>query len=149
MNIHIIRIRRKTETIDGHLYINGSTKICDTAENALHALPAGTYPIHVCKCHQHSRKMPLIQFKDLCGQCPKLECVSNNTTMPTFCPMLTAGNGVYKRTDGAILLGEYLVPGCLKHPKAAFERVYQMIRKASERGHEITLTISESYPKVL
>lgn len=144
MNIHIVRYRRKPDTIDGHLFINGSTKICDTAENALHALPAGTYPVRICKCHQHSRKMPLIGHTSYCRHCPKLELVSWNTTMPHYCPMLTAGNGVYNRDDGAILLGEYLVPGCLKNPKEPFERVYQMIRKASERGHQITLTITEN-----
>lgn len=75
---------------------------------------------------------------------PERRLASWITSMPHYCPMLTAGNGVYNRDDGAILLGEYLVPGCLKNPKEPFERVYQMIRKAYERGHQITLTITEN-----
>lgn len=147
MNIRIIRYCRKAQTIDGRLYINRNMKICDTAENALHALPTGTYPIRIGKCHQHARKMPLLSSTAPCDQCPKLQCVSINTPMPQYCPMLTPGNGAYKRADGAIILGENIVPGCLKQPVRAFERVYQIIRKASERGHKITLTITEKYAR--
>ena len=146
MNIEIRRYRIRTETIDGQLFINGSTKICDTAENALHALPAGDYKVHVCKCKRHARKMPIVCLEGStlpCDRCKKLPYTGFNTTMPIYCPMLTAGNGVYNRNDGAILLGEYIAPGCLKHPKDNFDRVYEMIRKAAERNHQITLTIKE------
>ena len=55
--------------------------------------------------------------------------------------MLKPGNGVYNRTDGSIIVGEYLVPGCLKHPKTAFDNLYDRIRKNLERGNPVTLTI--------
>lgn len=77
-----------------------------------------------------------------CDTCPKLSFVSNNTTMPQFCPMITAGNGVYKRTDGSIIVGRYIAPGCLTHPKSAFDALYERIRKNIERGNPVTLTIS-------
>ena len=148
MNIVITRYRKKTETIDGSLTIDG-LRICDTAENAKTALKAGTYPLNVVKCKQHSRKMPVLSLvsKCPCGKCTKLECVSNNTTMPQICHMLCPGNGVYNRTDGTIILGTYLVPGCLTHPKEAFDEFYQRIRKSIERGHNLTLTIVEAYPQ--
>lgn len=151
MKIELRRYRHKTETrctepvevIDGELYIDG-TKICDTAENACHCLPKGSYPLAIIKCHQHGRKMPLIMVGEppASGHCKKLGTVCNNTNMPRFCPQLCPGNGVYNRTDGAIILGTYLVPGCLIHPKDAFDSLYDRIRKSAERGHDITLVIS-------
>lgn len=175
MNIRITRHRKTPEVIDGHLTIDGSVRLCDTAENAVTALPAGTYPVQVLKCHQHARKMPVICLADVlsgseqlgtvknstnpnhseqiittpnCSKCEKLKYVSNNTSMPCICPMLKPGNGVYHREDGSIILGTYIAPGCLKHSKEAFDTVYDRIRKSSERGHEITLTIEENYPIV-
>ena len=55
--------------------------------------------------------------------------------------MLKPGNGVYNRTDGSIIVGEYIAPGCLKHPKTAFDNLYDRIRKNIERGNKVTLTI--------
>lgn len=142
MNIELRRYRHKTETIDGELYIDG-TKICDTAENACHCLPEGSYPVAIIKCHQHGRKMPLIMVgkPPACGRCKKLGTVYNNTNMPRFCPQLCPGNGVYNRTDGAIILGTYLVPGCLIHPKEAFDSLYDRIRKNIERGNPVNIIV--------
>lgn len=173
MKLELIRIKRKTETrcaepvevIDGQLYIEGP-KICDTAENANGAMPAGDYPLSIIRCKQYSRKMILIcqegskvpkaqssSYETLepetlelkCSKCKKLECINNNSTLPQYCPMLKPGNGVYKRLDGSIILGTYICPGCLKLPKQAFDSVYERLRKSAERGHEITLTIKNSF----
>ena len=172
MNIHIIRYRKRSETIDSHLFIDG-LRICDCAENAISALKVGTYPLNVVNCKQHARKMPIVMlpacesskvskfqrskkpgtlepmepWNPQCETCPKLSFVSNNSTMPQVCHMLKPGNGVYKRTDGSIILGTYLAPGCLTHPKEAFADFYDRIRKSIERGHALTITIVENYPK--
>ena len=130
MHIHITRHRLKPETIDGQLSIDG-IRICDCAENAHTALPPGTYSITIVHCRQYARKMPLIT--PISNQ----SSVINNR----ICPMLKPGNGVYHREDGSIIVGEYLVPGCLKHPKTAFANLFDRIRKSAERGHAITLTI--------
>lgn len=147
MNIVLKRYRIGPDAIDGHIYIDGQ-KVCDCAENAHHCLKAGTYPLNVVKCKQHARKMPVLS--DLsslkCTKCKAQECVAYNTTMPQRCPMLKPGNGVYKRTDGSIILGTNLVPGCLAHPKQAFDEFYERIRKSIARGHELTITIIEDYP---
>lgn len=82
-----------------------------------------------------------------CSHCESLDCVSNNSNMPQFCPQICQGNGVYNRKDGAILVGKYLAPSCLTHPKEAFESIYDRIRKSAERGHDLTLIIEENYPK--
>ena len=131
MHILITRHRYKPATIDGQLSIDG-IRICDCAENAHTALPPGTYSITIVHCRQYARKMPLIT--PISNQ----SSVINNR----ICPMLKPGNGVYNRTDGAIIVGEYLVPGCLKHSRFTFDNLYDRIRKNLERGKEVTLTIS-------
>ena len=130
MHILITRHRYKPATIDGQLSIDG-IRICDCAENAHTALPPGTYSITIVHCRQYARKMPLIT--PISNQ----SSVINNRV----CPMLCPGNGVYNRTDGAIIVGEYLVPGCLKHSKTAFDNLYDRIRKNLKRGNEVTLTV--------
>ena len=154
MHIHITRHRKKPETIDGQLSIDG-IHICDCAENAHTALPPGTYPIAIVPCRQYARKMPVVCVSDsahananlpspslsLCSSCHRRPSVGINTKLPCVCPMLKPGNGVYHREDGSIIVGEYLVPGCLKHPKTTFDLLYERIRKNIERGSEVTLTI--------
>ena len=130
MHILITRYRYKPATIDGQLSIDG-IRICDCAENAHTALPPGTYSITIVHCRQYARKMPLIT--PISNQ----SSVINNRV----CPMLKPGNGVYHREDGSILVGEYLVPGCLKHSRFTFDNLYDRIRKNIERGKEVTLTI--------
>ena len=130
MHILITRHRYKPATIDGQLSIDG-IRICDCAENAHTALPPGTYSITIVHCRQYARKMPLIT--PISNQ----SSVINNR----ICPMLCPGNGVYNRKDGSILVGEYLVPGCLKHSRFTFDNLYDRIRKNLERGNEVTLTI--------
>ena len=130
MHILITRYRYKPATIDGQLSIDG-IRICDCAENAHTALPPGTYSIAIVHCRQYARKMPLIT--PISNQ----SSVINNRV----CPMLCPGNGVYNRTDGAIIVGEFLVPGCLKHSRFTFDNLYDRIRKNLQRGKEVTLTI--------
>ena len=130
MHILITRHRYKPATIDGQLSIDG-IRICDCAENAHTALPPGTYSITIVHCRQYARKMPLIT--PISNQ----SSVINNR----ICPMLCPGNGVYNRKDGSILVGEYLVPGCLKHSRFTFDNLYDRIRKNLQRGKEVTLTI--------
>ena len=153
MNIKLVRYRQNPETIDGHLSIDG-IRICDCAENVHTALPPGTYPIAIVPCRQYARKMPVVNVNDNvssiahssqltahCSSCHRKLHIGINTKLPCVCPMLKPGNGVYHREDGSIIVGEYLVPGCLKHPKTAFDNLFDRIRKSAERGHAITLTI--------
>ena len=158
MHILITRHRYKPATIDGQLSIDG-IRICDCAENAHTALPPGTYPIVIVPCRQYARKMPVINDNDnanspspslssslsftlsLCSSCHRKPFVGINTKLPRVCPMLKPGNGVYHREDGSIIVGEYIAPGCLKHPKTAFDNLYDRIRKNIERGNPVTLTI--------
>ena len=147
MNIKIKRQCNNGRVIDGSLIINGE-KVCHTAENAHSALCTGTYNIHIRYCKQYQRQMPMVDISECecikdaeCTLCEKVEYVSLNSNLPTYCPMLKPGNGAYTRTDGSILLGESIAPGCLIHPLKHFNSVYDRIRKALGRHKEVKLQI--------
>jgi len=140
MNIQITRTHIRGEYCEGHLTIDG-TRICDTLENTNSRVPAGTYTIRLAKCKQYSRKMPLLNPKAPCLQCPKLSFVSNNTKLPCYCPMLKPGNGIHGRLDGSILVGKYNCLNSLTHPRDAFDPLYERIRKSLSRGNNVTLTV--------
>ena len=124
MNIELRRIRYRPETIDGQIWIEGE-KVCDCAENAKHALPAGTYGVRLKKSKKYGRKMPSL--------------IADRSSL------IAIGNGVYALHDGSIIVGEHIVPGCLSHSKHAFDALYQRIRKNIERSNPVNITISSIY----
>ena len=140
MNIVITRTLTKGESTHGHLTIDG-LRICDTLENSNALAPAGNYTLTLTKCKQYSRKMVLLNSNVPCDLCKKLKLVTNNSTLPCYCPMLKPGNGVHNRLDGSILVGTYNCLGSLVHPKDAFDSLYERIRKSISRGNEVILTI--------
>ena len=156
MNITIQRTLTKGENIHGRLTIDG-IHICDTLENSNGAIPAGVYPLHLIKCKQYSRKMPVLNPEAPCSLCkkslnsplgptgrlPKQEPSSLNSVLPCYCPMLKPGNGVCGRLDGSILVGQRNCLGSLVHPKDAFDSLYERIRKSISRGHEVILVIKD------
>lgn len=144
----LIRRTHKTEVaIDGYLSINNERN-CDTAECREKALPLGEYPISMVKCKQYGRRCICVGHPD-CTTCTQLKTdyLGNNTIMPKVCPMLKMGNGVVARPDGSIILGERVggtetpVWGSMIHTKAAYDRVFDCIRKSLERGHKVKLRI--------
>lgn len=120
MNIELRRYRFKPNTIDGQIWIDGE-KVCGCAENAHHCLPPGVYSIILAKSRKHARKMPWI--------------IANRGSW------IAIGNGVYNSTDGSIIVGKYICPGCLSHSRPTFDALYDRIRKNLERGSPVTLTI--------
>ena len=140
MKIELRRIRIQGESIDGAIYING-VQVCDTAENIRTTLPSGNYPVRLIKCKQYKRKMPIITKSPDCKQCFHRRMITSNTVLPCKCPMLKPGNGIHNRTDGSILVGVHICPGCLKNSEQVFYRLYQRIRKHTERGKPVVLSI--------
>ena len=86
-----------------------------------------------------------------CTSCCRLDFVGANTCLPRFCPQIKAGNGIHNRWDGSILVGSLTDPndptrnchGCLLHPQAAFDNLFDRIRMSVNRGHEIELIIRD------
>lgn len=168
INIYImtIDIKRKyvtREVTEGSLIIDGVT-VCDTLENSYARLPEGTYDVHIHKCHQYKRKMLLLtcpERKDKektdngspseaiqkttlrCRQCKQIEEVNNNTSIPVFCPMIKPGNGIYKRSDGSIRVGQRACFGCLIKTRDVCDALYDRIRMNFLRGHSVKVVIEE------
>ena len=141
MKIEIKRLCRSRYAIDGELKISGM-KVCDTAENVNCHLPPGTYPIHIITCKQYRRKMPcIIMNAPNCSNCPRLGALSCNTALPKVCPQIKIGNGVNKREDGSIIIGERITSGAIAHPTPYFNRLRDRLDKAANRNEPITLTI--------
>lgn len=149
MEIVIRRIHKTEVATDGYLSINNE-RVCDTAECTENILPSGEYPVSLVKCKQYGRRCVRVCVgKPQCASCPQLnpEYVKNNTVMPQVCPMLKMGNGVNARADGSIILGERIggfaapVWGSMIHTKAAYNRVFDCVRKNLERGREVWLRV--------
>lgn len=149
MNIILHRTRTHNGSSDGTLAISGQ-HVCDCSEFAGSCLPLGTYPIVVSRCKQYNRKMPLVLMSGGampdCSRCPKLRGVSLNSRMPVVCPMLKPGNGVNKRNDGSIIVGERLCQGVMLHPAVSFNRLIDRLDKAQLRGEPIELTVVKAEP---
>ena len=142
MNITITRNPVRYEYVHGRLTIDGKF-VCHTLENTNSRVPAGEYTITLANCKQYARKMPQVNQNAPCSLCPKLIFVSNNTTLPCYCPMLKPGNGVHNRLDGSILVGKFNIRGSLIHPKDAFDPLFERIRKSLSRGNQVTLTVND------
>lgn len=149
MNIIIQRIRTTQQVASGILKIDGE-RICHTAEATSTLLPAGTYRIALFRCRKHYRKMPLLLRANedypctspTPHQCKHCHTSSLNFALREGCPMLRWGNGAYNRTDGAILIGEYYLPGIVIHSRQIFDRLYERIEKSISRGNQVWLIIS-------
>ena len=123
MVLHLHRRNISKVACDGTMVINGD-HVCDTTEHSQYRVPAGTYRIALCKSKKHGRKVPIL------------------VEAPGIC--LVHGNGIYGSRDGRILLGLFLVPGCIKHSYYHFKLLYDRINAALRRGHEVILRLTES-----
>lgn len=59
------------------------------------------------------------------------------------CPHIATGNGVFNLTDHSIIVGQCLLPGIVTHSRAAFDSLYERIRKNIERGQKVLLIIND------
>ena len=126
MKIEIIRTTRRKHSVDGEMMIDG-IKLCHTVENAVWCLPPGRYRVEIVYIRSMARKMPcLFSFDD---NQPKA--------------LVMTGNGVFSLRCANILVGEQLVPGCVKKSAATFNVLYERLRKSLARGHTLDMTIVE------
>ena len=145
---------------------NELVKVCGTVEREADCLPAGKYRVCIGKCIYHRRKMPFLvpmeeevsssmeSSKGLCvldsSQC-ELCCkarhshefgdISAFTSLP--CAMIQPGNGPFTMSRGSILVGEVHAPGYVLKSQPLFTTLYERIKKAVWRGHDVTLEIKE------
>ena len=147
MKIRLQSTLVKGEVTKGHLLIDGC-RVCDTLENTRSLLPEGEYRVQLQKCRQYHRNMMVLaplqapnSETGTCASCPQQQEVYANTRLSVCCPMLKPGNGIYRRTDGSILVGKSVCFGCLIRNREVFENLYQRIRMNIQRGNEVTVEI--------
>ena len=155
MHTLLKRYRKKLSPSDGYIKI-ADTYICDTAESAAHALPPGKYAIVTShKGETNAGKLIIISTS------PSSPSAHSSHSSPILSrplasspilsrplassPILTSGNGVYTSRDSRILVGKYIVPGCLSHSGSIYKTLSDRIRRSITRGHEVTLQIEEEY----
>lgn len=118
MEIIIIRQEHKPWGIDGHLYINRK-RICDTVEHPNRHLPAGEYIISSLDC-----------FSSL----------SLGEGLGEVC-RFRHGDGALSLKHNEIIVGKQLLPGVVTQSQATYDRLYERLKKAFQRGTPIRLTI--------
>ena len=67
--------------------------------------------------------------------------ISAFTSLP--CAMIQPGNGPFTMSRGSILVGEVHAPGYVLKSQPLFTTLYERIKKAVWRGHDVTLEIKE------
>ncbi len=122
MEIVIVRQEHKPWGIDGHLYIN-RTRICDTVEHPSRHLPAGEY---------------IISSLGASGTSLSETAHSERFGIPF---PFRHGDGALSLKHGEIIVGKYLLPGVVTQSQATYDRLYERLKKAFQRGTPIRLTI--------
>lgn len=157
MEIYVNRLLRERGTIMGTLKVVKEVagegielvKVCGTVEREADCLPAGKYRVCIDKCIYHRRKMPFLVPMDSsqCELCCKARHshefgdISAFTSLP--CAMIQPGNGPFTMGRGSILVGEVHAPGYVLKSQSLFTTLYERIKKAVWRGHDVTLEIKE------
>ena len=112
MEIIIVRQEHKSWGIDGHLYINRK-RICDTVEHPKSHLPAGEYIISSLGASGSSFS----------------EAAHSELTIPF----------PFRHGDG--IVGKHLLPGVVTQSQPTYDRLYERLKKAFQRGTPVRLTI--------
>lgn len=155
MEIYVNRLLRERGTIMGTLKVVKEVagevielvKVCGTVEREADCLPAGKYRVRIGKCKRLNRKMPFLVPSSQCELCCKARHshefgdVTAFTSLP--CAMIQPGNGPFTLGRGSILVGEVHAPGYVLKSQPLFTTLYERIKKAVWRGHDVTLEIKE------
>lgn len=137
LNLYVERMIRERGTIMGLLKaenVNDSefdeqVKVCGTVERAADCLPVGKYRVCIAKCKRLNRKMPYL--------------VPMDDASAKSVAMIQPGNGPFTMSRGSILVGEVHAPGYVLKSQPLFTTLYERIKKAVWRGHDVTLEIKE------
>ncbi len=122
MEIVIVRGDKRPWGIDGHLYINRK-RICDTVEHPNRHLPAGEYII-----------------SSLGAEGTSLSETAHSERLGLPFPF-RHGDGALALKHREIIVGKQLLSGVVTQSQATYDRLYERLKKAFQRGTPIRLTI--------
>ena len=122
MEIVIVRQEAKSWGIDGHLYINRK-RVCDTVEHPTCHLPGGEYII------------PSLGAE---GSSFSKAAHSERHAVPL---PFRHGDGALTAFHGEIIVGKQLLSGVVTESQPTYDRLYERLKKAFQRGTPVHLTI--------
>lgn len=132
-----LKIRRTQSTrlyTDGILLIN-DMKATSTVEDTLSMLPTGTYAIKLRNGVKRRRVIAVILPKD--------GTFSPQTLYPL--PYFeSCGSWISSKKHRSICIGTPIIQGALKEGAEVYNRLFDRIEKAEERGEDITLQIEDN-----
>ena len=131
MEIQLVRIAHKPWGIDGHLYIN-RRRICDTVEHPTCRKPSGEYILS-----------PLGAAGSSLSEAPSLGAKGSSLSeAPIPIPFpFRHGDGALASKKGEIIVGKQLMSGLVTHSQQTYDRLYQRLKKAWQRGNTVRLQI--------
>lgn len=132
MNIKIQRTHCTRLYTQGKISVNNIEQ-CSTEEYTLGMLPAGTYDVKL-RTGEKRRRIIAIMASPIKG----MPNVPN-----TLSRFEAGGSWISAKKNRSICLGTDLIPGALKKGTEPYERLFDRIEKAEQRGESITLTITE------
>lgn len=131
-----LKIRRTHSTrlyTEGILIIN-DMKTCSTVEHTLSMWPTGTYAIKLRNGVKRRRVISVTLPKD-------------STIPPQLLYPLpyfeSCGTWISSKKHRSICIGTTIIPGALKEGSEPYNRLFDRIEKAEERGEAITLVIED------
>lgn len=134
MEIIIFRTKSNRLYTEGYMSINDQ-KTTFTVENTSTILPDGKYEVKL--------KGSLLRRRQLAILMPQLD---GKPSVPyTVSHFEACGTWISSKKNKSICIGEPIIPGVLQKGSEVFERLFDRIEKAEQRGEKITLDITTSY----
>ena len=138
MEIQLVRIAHKPWGIDGHLYIN-RRRICDTVEHPTRHLPAGEYILSSL-----SEASSLGAAGSSLSEASPFSPFSPLSEAPIPIPIpfpFRHGDGALASKKGEIIVGKQLMSGLVTQSQQTYDRLYERLKKAWQRGGTVRLQI--------
>jgi|SRR5579864_3218352 len=142
MELRINRFRTGGKSTLGRFFVNGDT-FCDTLERAVHpvgfpegyksCIPARTYKVTIDFSNRFQKLMPHILELDGSE-------VNGYTGIRIHC------GDTDKDTEGCVIVADNIVnDDFVNQSKAAFGRLFPVLKNAFDQGEEITLLVHEDF----
>ena len=163
MEVLVKRIFRGADYTIGHLYINGEY-ICDTVEDrdrmlddsqtldyikknkvySKTAIPTGSYRLTMnVKSPKYSKKSYYVKYCN--AYMPRLLNVKGYDGILLHGTDTATQHGTAGWSAGCVIVGYNKVKGAVINTHDAFEKIYKILKKASDNGEKITIKITRTY----
>ena len=133
MEITIFRTNSNRLYTEGYMSINGA-KTTSTVENTSTILPDGRYEVKLKGSTLRRRQLAILMPSH----------VGKPFVPYTVSHFEVCGSWISSKKNKSICIGESIIPGALKKGSEVFERLFDRIEKAEQRGEKITLDIITS-----